>query len=71
MRRVTPDLRNVERERAMMVNYIRAMVAQGTRSEWIDKRAEEYRVECDGPCPVPLPKGYPCPCSDWERYQAL
>lgn len=70
MRRIIADKR-AGREQALMVNYISAMVAQGTRSKWIDERAEEYKPDCFGSCPGPLPKGYPCPCSDWERYQSL
>lgn len=59
------------REQQHLTNYIRALVTQGTRSEWIDKRAEDYTPDCDGPCPVPLPKGYPCPCAEWTAYQSL
>ena len=71
MRRVVNDSRNEARENAMMVNYIHAMVAQGTRSEWIDQRADDYTPDCPSPCKTPLPRGYPCACADWEKYQAL
>lgn len=54
-----------------MANYVRALVVQGTRSEWVDARADDYTPDCSGPCPAPLPKGYPCACADWAAYQAL
>lgn len=59
------------REHQLILNAVPLYVAQGTRSEWVDARADDYEPDCSGPCPDPLPKGYPCPCAEWAAYQAL